>query len=395
MAHSGYWKLVAAGEPYRLLFLTGTLIGITGVILWPAYVWGLMEIYPGPMHARIMIEGFLSCFVVGFLGTAFPRLLEVRRFSLEETLAWTVVLVTASLCHLFGNALWGDFLFTLAIVMLVGNLVVRFPRRQDTPPPGFVLVILGMLCAISGGAIQIILQLAPARIGPAVATFSELALYQGYLLLPVMGIGAFLIPRFFGMPSRHDFPDSRELPPGWIARALFALFCGGLVLASFVLEAAGSLHAGYGLRAFAIMLYFWRELPIHQAKFNQGALAMMIRVALFSIPLGYVLMAVWPAWQATFIHIVFISGFSLLTFTVATRVILGHSGHMELLRRNLASVYTMGGLVILAMLTRVSADWMPQTRLNHLGYAAVVWIIGVIVWAWRFSGCLAEPDDEH
>lgn len=390
----GYLRLIAAGEPYRLLFAVGTFMGVFAVGLWPAYVWGALDFYPGLMHARIMIEGFLTCFVVGFLGTAFPRLLSVRRFTLEESLSWTLALVAASGCHLFGNHLWGDYLFTLSILLLVGSLLARYPSRKDTPPPGFVLVMLGMLCALIGGAMQVAIQLKPEGISPFVAHLSRLALYQGYLLLPVMGIGAFLIPRFFGMPNRQDFPESKQLPAGWIPRAIFAASCGALVLGSFALEAGGHARSGFALRAFAVLLYFYRELPIHEAKFNQGALALAMRISLLSIPLGYALMAIWPERQAAFIHVVFISGFSLLTFTVASRVILGHSGQSHLFRGKLKSVYALLGLLILAMATRVSADWLPDIRLSHLGYAAVVWMLGVVIWGGYLFRFLATEDRE-
>ncbi|WP_309387815.1 NnrS family protein [Cerasicoccus frondis] len=390
----GYWSLVAAGEPYRLLFAVGTLLGVFAVALWPAYVWRLIDFYPGLMHARIMIEGFLTCFVVGFLGTAFPRLLDVRRFSLEESLSWTTALLLASACHLMSNHVWGDYLFTLSILLLMGSLMARFPQRKDTPPPGFTLVLMGLLCALCGGATQVALHLAPDSVSPFLANFSRLALYQGYLLLPVMGIGAFLIPRFFGMPNRQDFPESRKLPAGWVPRAIFAFFCGLLVLASFALEASGHFRFGYALRAAGILLYFFRELPIHTAKFKKGALALAMRVSLVSIPLGYILMAIWPERQAAFIHVVFISGFSLLTFTVASRVILGHSGQSHLFRAQLKSVYALLALVGLAMLTRVSADWMPDIRMSHLGYAAIVWILGIVIWSGALFRLLGQEDTE-
>ncbi|MGE9292635.1 MAG: NnrS family protein [Puniceicoccales bacterium] len=389
-AHLGFWKLVADGEPYRLLFAVGTILGLFGVSMWPAYAWGLIDIYPGQTHARIMIEGFLSCFVVGFLGTAFPRLLDVRRFTLEESLSWAGIFTGASVCHVMGTHLWGDYMFTLGMALLLGSLLVRFRSRRDTPPPGFVLVLLGMFCALSGGAALVVQQLAPDRVGTVTVLFFKTALNQGYLLLPVMGIGAFLIPRFFGLPNRQDFPESLELPKGWVPRALFALLCGGLVLTSFYLEASGEQRLGFGLRSFAVVLYFYRELPLHQAKFNQGALALAMRVALFSIPLGYAAMALWPARQAALIHVVFISGFSLLTFTVATRVTLGHSGRSHLFKARLVPIYLLGGLLLLAMATRVSADWLPLSRMNHIGYAAVVWIVGVSIWLCRFGPCLRD-----
>jgi len=32
--------------------------------------------------------------------------------------------------------------------------------------------------------------------------------YQGFVLLPIPGIGPFILPRFFGLPSPHDFPEA-------------------------------------------------------------------------------------------------------------------------------------------------------------------------------------------
>ncbi|MEI8310576.1 MAG: hypothetical protein WCH98_07465 [Verrucomicrobiota bacterium] len=37
----GYWRLVAAGEPFRLLIPTGALIGLIGVMTWPLYAWSV------------------------------------------------------------------------------------------------------------------------------------------------------------------------------------------------------------------------------------------------------------------------------------------------------------------------------------------------------------------
>ena len=45
-------------EPFRIFFPLATLLGISGVSLWPLFFSGLHPFYPGPMHARLMIEGF-------------------------------------------------------------------------------------------------------------------------------------------------------------------------------------------------------------------------------------------------------------------------------------------------------------------------------------------------
>lgn len=378
---SGYWGLVAAGEPFRLLFPLGAAIGIFGVMMWPLFVWNVTTVYPGVAHARIMVEGFLACFVVGFLGTALPRLLGVPRVSLLESFCYAGALVLAVVLHARGQILWGDVVFFCVMGTLVFSLLVRALFRNDTPPPAFVLVAMGMCCALAGSFSQIAAVVAPSIVPGWLPLLGKLILNQGFLLLPIMGIGAFLLPRFFGLPNRQSLPESLALPPGWMPKAAFAAACGGAVLASFVLEVGGLRREGYALRALAVGLYFFREVPVHQAGWGGGSLAMGLRIALASIPLGYGLLAAMPERTFTFLHVVFISGFSLLTFIVASRVVLGHSGQSEKFRASIRPVLVLCALAVLAMLTRVTADWLPRVTMSHYAYAAVAWSLGVLIWA--------------
>jgi uncharacterized protein involved in response to NO len=390
----GYWSLVAAGEPFRLLFPLGAAIGIFGVLLWPLFVWNVTRMYPGPMHARIMIEGFLTCFVIGFLGTALPRLLDVRRLTIFETLAAAVALTGIPWLHFSGATLWGDCLFFLVLGGFAVALGVRFVARQDTPPPAFVLVALGLASALAGAAVLIISQAGPSLLPVWWQAAARLLLFQGFVLMPIMGIGAFLLPRFFGQPSRQTFPESRMIPPGWKPRALFALACGLAVIASFVLEARGETRWGMALRAAAVLVFFVREIPFGGRQWARGSLALGLRLALLSIPLGYALMAVWPERTFSFLHIVFISGFGLLTFIVASRVVLGHGGRSQFFTAPLLSIRLLTALFVVAMLTRVTADWMSAIRMTHYAYAAVAWITGILIWAVAILPGIRHPDSE-
>ncbi len=388
-----YRALIAAGEPFRLLFPLGVFFGLTGVLLWPAYVWGGIDTYPVLMHTRIMIECFLAAFVIGFLGTALPRLLDVPKVRGREALLYTAGLLLSFTLHLNAQHLWGDLLFLLTFGGFVAALAYRARARKDVPPPAFVLVLIGLLCALFG-TISFVLAAVWTN-GPEYPLYQagRLLLYQGFLLFPLMGVGAFLLPRFFDLPNKQNFPESLSPPPGWWRSAGFAFACGLLGLLSFALEFFQYLSAAYLLRAGALLLYFWREVPIHKAKFNTGSLAMSLRIALLSIPLGYVIMAILPARQITFLHIVFITGFSLLTLTVATRVIFGHGGRSALFARSLWSIRALVALILLAVATRVSADWMPDVRLTHYAYAALAWATAVVIWAIRVLPGVRHPDD--
>lgn len=362
--------------------------------MWPLHIWNVTEIWPGQAHARIMIQGFLACFVIGFLGTALPRLLDVPRITLTEAVGFAAGLLGVTVLHNAGWMFWGDLLFVVVFGAFLVALALRVPYRRDTPPPGFVLVALGMVCAVAGTGLQMIAMASPGLLPTWTAALGRLLLYQGFLLLPIMGIGAFLLPRFFGLPNRQSFPESLALPPGWKTGALFALACGVVVLGSFILETFGYLRWGYGLRALAVLAWFVREVPVHQAGFGGGSLVFGLRLALFSIPSGYALMAFLPQHAYALLHLVLVSGFSLLTFIVASRVILGHSGQSEKFRARLWPVTAMTWLVILAMVTRVTADWMPHIRLSHYGYAAGAWVLAILVWAIWLLPSVRRADTE-
>lgn len=391
---TGYLSLVNAGEPFRLLFPVGTLIGIAGVLMWPLHFWGITKPYPGQHHARVMIEGFLTAFVLGFLGTALPRLLGIPKIRAAESACYATSLCIVALLHATGHTHWGDALFFFTLLTFILALALRAAIfRQDVPPPAFVLVLLGIASALFGSAVAFIATFLPDT-SAWLTTFAKLLLYQGFLLFPVMGIGAFLLPRFFGLPNRQSFPESLSLPPFWSHRAAFALFCGLVAMLGFTLEAAGLPRPGNALRALAVLGYFAKELPIHRAQFGGGSLALCLRVALAAISLAFVSMAIWPNHIFSLLHILFISGFSLLTFVVASRVILGHSGQSQKFRATLRPVLVMAGLVLLAAITRVTADWMPAVRTSHYAYAAIAWTIGVSLWAFFVLPSVRQADPD-
>jgi len=395
MSRPSYFALINDGEPFRLLFPIGFLFGITGTLLWPAYAWNLLDAYPGIMHSRIMIEGFMTAFIFGFLGTALPRLIEVRRFSILFSFFLSAGLIMVVLLHGSQQHLAGDICYLVTLTTFVGNFLLRFGERKDTPPPAFILVAAGLLCGISGAALQVLIQTYP-EILPAIAfPLTRLLLNQGFLILPIMGVGAFLLPRFFGLASRQNFPESRPAPPGWYGEAGFASLCGLLVLGSFLLEASGFYRPGIALRMGGIVLFLIRELPFLKSGNKGGSIAMALQLALLAIPSGYLLMMIWPPFQASLQHVVFITGFSLLVLTAATRVILGHGGQSRLFHASMKSIRFMVILVVLAMLGRVSADWLPEIRFSHYGYASIFWVVGAIIWGVAILPSVRLPGDEE
>ena len=378
-------------EPYRVFFPLGVLAGIWGVMMWPLFYGGHLTFYPNEAHARLMVCGFMGAFVLGFLGTAFPRLTGGRRWSAAEF---------GLLLGLWGLMVWylgrgevraAGTAFAVLILLVLAGLLWRVVRgRRDIPPPGFVLVFAGLLCA-AVAAWFLTRERFPSA---AWWMFARLHLFQGFLLLPLLGIGPYLLPRFFGESSSHSFDDSVMPPPGWWPRALAAVVAGLAVIVSFAVEAWGWPLAGQLLRALVVLGWFARETPIFRLAKQRTTPGTAIRWALLSLFAGLACAAVWPHARVGSLHLFFVSGLGLATMAVGTRVILGHAGRHDLLGGKIIWLRWVGGLVILAALTRMTSDFMPAVRVSHHIYAAWCWAAAASVWLLGLGKYLLRGEDE-
>ena len=364
-------------EPYRLFFPVGMLAGVWGVLMWPLFYGGHLLFYPGEAHARIMVGGFMGAFVAGFLGTAFPRLVGARKWRAAE---FGAILVAWLLMVFFwsrGMVPAGDKSFTGMIALLFGGMLVRVMRgRMDTPPPGFVLVFAGL----AGAAISA-WYLSRGRFDSVESwRFARLFFHQGFLLLPAMGIGPYLLPRFFGKPSTHAFETSVRIPAGWWKRFGLSLVAGALVVVSFFIEARDAAMPGQILRAVAMTAWFAWETPVLRRAVAGTTPGTAVRWALGSMSMGLVCAALWPHARVGSLHLFFVSGLGLLTMTVGTRVILGHAGRHDLLGGKIIWLRWAIGLVLLAAVTRMTSDFIPAVRVSHHIYAAWTWIAACAVW---------------
>lgn len=391
-----YIELIAKGEPFRLLFPLGTLLAICGTLIWPLFALGWLTAYPAAAHSGIIIQCFLTAFVIGFLGTALPRLLDVRRIGLGPSVFFSALLIVLCGLHLGGWQTAAHGIHATTLLSFIALLISRARQRNDLPPPAFTLVAGGLLCGLIGSILMAIdgFRAADGGLPEWLFALARLLGWQGFLLLPIMGIGAFLLPRFFGLENRQSFPEMMLPSREWTLRACFAMLCGLTVIVGFLSEALGYSRIGYGLRAIAILFYFVREIPFHRAKDASGALALGLKLALSAIPLGYVIGAILPGYRIAVLHVVLLTGFGLLTFIVASRVLLGHSGQSHLFRAPLKAIYTLVILTLLALALRIGADFTGQYRFALYGLSGGAWVAGIVIWAAALLPNVCRPDTE-
>jgi uncharacterized protein involved in response to NO len=373
------WKDIAQ-EPFRIFFPAAVLTGIFGVALWPLHFAGIVAFYPGISHAQLMAHGFFGGFIFGVLGTGLPRMLSVKRFALPEVLLLFAIYVTAIVFNLRGRVTNAAIACLLLLVAFAMCVIPRFSARRDLPPPGFVMVALALAC-LAGGTTLSIVETYSEDFPLFWHTMQRLLSYQGFVLLPILGVGSFLLPRFFALPNRHEFSESRTPLPGWAVKAGWAAATGVGVLISFVLEALGWERIAHALRASISGIYLFTQVPIHRSALRRDALRACLAVAIVMTLGGLFVIALYPINKVAVLHLTLVGGFAVLTYTVATRVVLGHSGNQPLLLKPNRWLVGAVALMLLGMATRVSADIIPAVRVSHYTYGAIAWIMGSALWA--------------
>lgn len=386
-------------EPFRLMFPCGILVGVFGVLLWPLFVWELLPYYPGPAHARLLIGGFFGAMILGFLGTAGPRMLSAPFLSRLE-LGSLFLLWAAAVGAAFLNRLTAADGLTAA-VFLCGFFVGwrRFRQRRDLPPPGFVLVLMGLLCGFFGAAVNLGLGLGLGWSWLAGSlgwfAFGKLLFYEAFILLPILGVAPFFFPRFGGLPSpQAAFPEFRRPNAAWRAQAAVAAAFGVGIVASFAAESWGWPRSAAAARAAMILGYALWKVPLRYGRGLVGTLGRAAQAGTVFLVAGTLLPAVFPDYRVGLLHLLFMGGFALITLAVANWVIFGHSGVATQGRAKLAWVRWGLGAIFLALATRLSADLFPEVWGSHLVYAALAWTVGLALWNGRALPRVSIADAE-
>jgi uncharacterized protein involved in response to NO len=360
-----------AAEPYRLFFASGALWSLIGVSLWPLFYAQQLGFYPNLVHARLMIEAFGGAFVVGFLGTAGPRMATAPKLTPLE-LCWLFALHQASaICHLRLMHVWGDGLFAMLLGSLMLCLVLRVLRfRKEAPPPQMLLALTGLACGLSGA---LMLLSSSTLLDMQRLRLANLLLYQGLLLPPVLGIGSLVFPRMLG----GDFGGPKTAMQSRV-KLIRSIMAAMLLISSFFLEAYGQVTGGYFFRAAVAVSYLLLEVRWQTSQ--SGSLTTGLFWALGLGGLGMLLVPTNPLQHVSIEHLLYVGGFGMLMLVVGSRVLFGHSGDLEGFFVKSQWVRFLIFLGVLTATTRATSAWVPSTTVSHHIYAAWTW--GILIGLW-------------
>jgi uncharacterized protein involved in response to NO len=362
-------------EPFRVFFPLGVVLGWVGVSHWLLYFSGLISTYSCMLHGLIQTQAFMMAFALGFLLTALPRRTQTPPASAVELCLFAVALVVTTI-GAYGEA-WrvSESAYAFQFLLLLQFAVRRFLGRAAgrRPPAAFVLIPIGLFQGLLG-AFLIVRSLSAAA--PLWAeSLGRLLISQGVFLSLVAGVGSLILPLMAGQPPPPDLDAS----PAEKRKLLGYAAVGVTIFASFWLEQFGWTSGGPLLRAGAVALATGLGGGAWRWPAKAGLHRRLVWLALWLLPCGLVLSALFPALRVALLHITFIGGFGMLAYGVATHVALSHLDMQAHALGRPRAVMMLGAFFLLAMLTRVVADFSDAYFL-HLAVAASLWLIGSAIW---------------
>jgi uncharacterized protein involved in response to NO len=363
-------------EPYRVFFPLGMLFGLAGVAIWPLYSFGVTATYSGRSHALVQIFGFLYAFIAGFLLTAVPRFTGTPPPALATQIALAAVLTVAVVASELRSFAVGTVAFVAAHAMLLTLLARRFVRRTQNPPATFVYVGLALVAGAAGAVLTsgVALEVIPASCD----LLGKRLLTEGMVMLLVLGVGGFLGPRLLGFAPP---PNPQMASVSSVSSAVESFVAGLVILVSLVGEYGFDLSRMAYVRAFVVSFVVIRSLQLWKLPVAKTTLARAIWIAHWVIAVGVWVVAAAPRFRADFLHLLFIGGFSLLIFAIATRVTLSHGGHDLTQERRSWPLRIGVTLALVAMLARLGAPFAASSYFAHLAWASILWMGGMLVWA--------------
>ncbi|MDO6443058.1 NnrS family protein [Marinobacter sp. 2_MG-2023] len=368
------------GYPFRIFFLSMTLLALVVIPLWVLEVTGVINLplaMPGLFwHQHEMLFGFLSAAIAGFLLTAVCVWTQTERtHGFQLVLLWGVWLAGRLLlafgADLPGWLVQGFNLAFLPLVMLDAGWRVWHAKQKRQL---MILVVLGLLWLMQIGFVT--------RLDMA---FSHGALIMAMALISI--VGGRITPAFTTGWLRQRGLDAgavKTVP----ALDMVTLFSMILLTASLVTgwEALTGTLATIAGTLMLVRLANWKGWLVRKEPLLWVLHLSMLWVPVSLYLLAGTLFAGWPsnAWS----HAAGTGAISCLILGVIARVTLGHTGRPLILPKGMVTAFIAIQLAaIIRVLTAFDiVPWHPG-----IGSSSLLWIFAYGMFLVRYTKILASP----
>lgn len=360
--------------PYQLYFPLGVLNALLAVGVWFVQNLGWFEAPALLIHSKLIVGGFLWSFIVGFLMTAVPRMTGASGANRIEYLFSSVLLVgqTVFSWHLDARFFYANQALLIFFLIFYGG---RRILKQTKPVPVF----------FSHVGIAMILALLGAYYHFTGNSFMGIHLYHvGTTLLLILGIGTRFFSFLSGLPSVFE-----NVTSPWHRIIFHGL---GVSMAILLYLAGERVTVAYLGLTILSLVYLFKIWQIQRPSNRPSALKYGVRIVASMIPVSFFLIWIQPSMFVTWLHLLFIGCFGLITFAVATRVTLAHGAYSIDLEMKSPALWCLVVFLVLGIISRVLygfSDGLWRTGYLHL--AATFWILAVGSWCWSFLKRIFKP----
>jgi uncharacterized protein involved in response to NO len=362
-------------EPYRHLFPLGAGLGVVAVL--PFALGGRGGGSLALFHSVAQIQGFLTCFAVGFLFTFVPRRTRTPPPAEWEMAAALGLPVAAVACAWVSETALASWLWLtlLAVAAAFALRRLRAGRAGNLPP-----VLLWVAAAVAAGAAGAVLVAAPSLLAPAhpleAWSIGRGLLVQGFLTGLVLGLGGLLLPWI----TRGEEPPGSPAPPRRGARLALHGLAAAALLASFPLEVLWSPRLGFGLRAAVAGGVLLASARIHRPPALPGLLRWLTWIAAWLVPIGFSVGALGTRFRGASLHVLFVGGFAQVALAVSTQVLLSEGGRKAHLAVRPPAVRAMAACLAAAFGSRILAALDLRHVAAWLAVAAFAFCAAIAAW---------------
>ena len=365
---------------FRPLYLAGCLWAIVSVALWVYAPQSLTGMLSGVFwHAHETLWGFVATIAVGFLLTAGANWTNINPLHGRPlgglTLLWIIsragFLIPGA--QAFGIAALCELLFFACAAVALGRAIYRSRSQRNYGVPFLVLGLgaadgLYLWATWTGGY---------ARLMPNFAV--------GLLCMAVIAllIARRVIP-FFAMRAVSGLLIPMHTRSGQWQSAIGVLAIVFLLLDWHIAAAVALAIVG--------CLTVWQILAWRPWAVRRVPLLWILYIGYAALGIGLLVAAAqsagWVTRAAWTVHTIGVAGFSVLIIGMVTRTALGHLGRPLRTDSSMVAAYL---LIILAATLRLAALAPTTFSLTVLHASAGAWLLGFMLYLWRFFPMLIRP----
>lgn len=311
---------------------------------------------------------------MGFLMTALPRMTGTPGANPIEYFVSALLLVgqTVFAWQVDPRFFYGNQILLILFLILYGG---RRLIKTSKPLPIFFshvgiamfLALIGSYCYFSGNSMM------------------GIHLYHvGTTLLLVLGLGTRFFSFLSGLPSLFESVTSK-----W-ARLMF--HASGVGIGYLLYLAGQGIKMAYLGLTLISLIYLFKIWQIQRPSSRPSALKLGVRIVALMIPASFFLIWLQPMMFITWLHLLFIGCFGMITFAVATRVTLAHGSYPIDFEMKSQALWWMVGFLVFGIVSRVLYGFSGGLwKVSYLHLAATFWILAVGCWCWSFLPKIFKP----